>query len=451
MIFDLKDNSLKDEIGSFVSAFVGDYHYVIVDLPNEMDTVVLEALTQTDMIHLITSDRKKDLELTRRVVDRLEVTLQEKFQEEQIRVIVRSLHDKIYLSFEEINKYIDYHVYGSLPFLERRELTEHINTEHLEFTRGHHRSEYARAVTRIARQIGGVSVGLALGGGAALGLAHIGVIRVLEKEDIPVDIVVGSSMGALIGSLWVIGKSADELEGIAREFENKFSMLKLVDPPIFPVSGLVRGYAIKRWLKKHLGSRTFYNVKIPFKAIAYDLIRREELVIGSGSLVEAIRKSIAIPGVIKPVKQKERLVIDGGVLNPLPTNVLAGRGIKKIIAVNVLQSPDDVSEGFDITQHQMKKDREVPFYKAPWHYLKFRLLQALGKPFNPNISDIIIQTLQATEYVISEQSAQQADVVIHPDLVGIKWYQLDKVDELIKRGEKATLNALPEIKKLLQD
>jgi len=449
--FNPKDDSVKDIIGSFVSAFVGDYHYVVVDLPNEMEDVVLEALTHSDTIHLITSDRKKDLESIRRVVDRLETAMQEKFHEERIRVIVRSLHDKIYLSFEEINKYIDYHVYGALPAIHRSELTEKIDTENLVFVRSHSKSEYAKAVTRIARQIGGVSIGLALGGGAALGLAHIGVLRVLEKEDIPIDMIVGSSMGALIGGLWAIGKDSHGLEKVAREFQHKLSMLKLIDVPLIPISGLIRGKAIKRWLKKHYGNRTFYNVRTPFKVIAYDLIRREELVIDSGSIAEAVRQSIAIPGVIKPIEVKDQLIIDGGVLNPLPTNVLASRGIKKIIAVNVLQSPEDVSEGFDMTLHQKKKDKERPFLKAPWHYIKFRVLEAFCKPFDPNISDIIIQTLQASEYVISEQNAQQADVVIHPDLVGIKWHELDRVDDLIKRGEEATRNLLPEIKKLIAD
>jgi len=451
VIFDGEDSSLKDAIGSFVSAFVGDYHYVIVDLPNQMDDVVLEALTQSDTIHLITTDRKKDLESIRRVVDRLELTMKEKFREDHIRVIVRSLHDKIYLSFEEINKHIDYHVYSALPAIHRSELTEKIDSENMQFLRSHQKSEYAKAVTRIARQIGGVSIGLVLGGGAALGLAHIGVLRILEREDIPIDIIVGSSMGALIAALWAIGNDSDAIEKIAREFEKPLGIIKIIDPPLFPVSGFIRGFAIKRWLKKHYGGRTFYNVRIPLKIVAYDLIRREELVINSGSIVEAVRKSIAIPGVIKPVKNKEQLIIDGGVLNPLPTNVLTSRGIKKIIAVNVLQSPEDVSEGFDITQHQRKEERELPFYKAPLRFLKFRIANTLYKPFDPNISDIIIQTLQASEYVISEQNAQQADVVIHPDLVGIKWHQLGRVDDLIKRGEEAALNCLPEIKKLIED
>ena len=100
VMFDPEDASLKDAIGAFVSAFVEDYHYVVVDLPNEMDNVVLEALTQSDTVHLITTDREKDLDLTRRVVDRLEKKLQGRFREERIRVIVRAFHSEIYLSFE---------------------------------------------------------------------------------------------------------------------------------------------------------------------------------------------------------------------------------------------------------------------------------------------------------------------------------------------------------------
>jgi NTE family protein len=263
--------------------------------------------------------------------------------------------------------------------------------------------------------------------------------------------IVGSSMGGIVGSLWAIGRDAEAIEKIAREFEHPLSKFKLLDPPIVPVSGLVRGYAIRKWLKKHFGNRTFYNVRTPLKVVAYDLIRREEIVMDGGPIVEALAKSVAIPGVIRPAQDKDQLIIDGGVLNPLPTNVLSSRGIKKIIAVNVLQSPEDVSQGFDITKSQIKSKQAVLFRRAPMRFLKFRIAQAFFKLFEPNISDIIIQTLQASGYVISEQNAQLADIVIHPDLVGIKWYQLDKVTDLIQRGEEATRAQLPAIKKLIED
>lgn len=445
--FDPADTTLKKEIGLFVSAFVGDYPYVIVDLPNEMDEIVLETLTQSDFVHLITLDRPKDLELVRKDLDRLEETLRGKFREEKIRVILRPVHEKVFLSFEDINKKIDYSVHAILPAIPESDLTQEAVSRHLFFLRSQPKSEYAQAVVRIAREIGGVSVGLVLGGGAALGIAHIGVLRVLEKENIPIDVIVGSSMGALIASLWAVGKNADEIEGIAREFEKKEALLKLFDP-VFPVSGLIGGRAIKLWLKRHFGNRTFYNTRLPLKIVAYDLIRREEMVIDSGSLVEAIRQSIAIPGVIEPVQQKDRLIIDGGVLNPLPTNVLVKRGIKKIIAVNVLQSPEDVCAGFEMAKQAEAEEEQLPFQTAPFPFIKFRLYRFLLRPFRHNISDIIVRTLQASEYLLAEKSAQKADVFIHPDLVGINWYELYKVDELIKRGETAARQALADIKKL---
>ncbi len=450
VVFDSDDASLRKEISPLVSALVGDYHYVIVDLPNEMDDVVLEMLTQSDSVHLISSDRRRDLEQIRKVINGLEISLKEGFRVDKIRVIIRAVHAKVYLSFEEINRFIDFDVYTMLPLVPRSELIEHVKTDNVSFLRSDPRSEYSKTITRISREIGGVRVGVVLGGGAALGIAHIGVIRVLEEEGIPVDVVAGSSMGALIGSMWTVGKSASELETIAREFEKKSTMLKLFDP-VFPISGLIGGRAIKRWLKKYLGNRTFYSCKIPFKVVSYDLVRREEIVHNSGSLVNAVRESIAIPGVIEPIKQKGRVIIDGGVLNPLPTNVLAGLGIKKIIAVNVLQSPEDVSEGHDMQLYQQKKVANIPFWKNPFQFILFRCGRFLRNIIDPNISDIIVRTLQASEYVIAEQSAQQADVTIHPDLIGINWYELNRVDDLIKAGEDAAREHLPAIKSLIEE
>jgi len=448
--FDPSDNNLKKQISIFVSALVGEYHYVVVDLPNDMDDAVLETLTQSDLVHLVTWDRRSDLEETRKVIDRLEMVHKEKFREEKIRVIIRGVHDQIYLSFEEINKVIDYHVYTMLPYVRESDLNGDARLKNVSFMNCADMSEYGKTLKRIAREIGGVMVGLVLGGGAALGVAHVGVIRVLEKENIPVDVVVGSSMGALVGALWCVGRNAHELEVVAREFEKKSAMLNLFDP-VIPISGLVQGGKITKWLRKHLGSKTFYSLKIPLKIVAYDLIRREEIVITRGSLVEAVRKSVAIPGVLEPVREGEKVIIDGGVLNPLPTNVLAGLGIKKIIAVNVLQSPDDALQSFEIIKKRENELRDIQFSNNPVHYLSFRFSKMISKLFTPNIADIIVRTLQATEYVIAQQSSQLADIVIHPDLVGINWFELNQVDELIKRGEKATRDHLPEIKKLLEE
>ena len=168
-----------------------------------------------------------------------------------------------------------------------------------------------------------------------------------------------------------------------------------------------------------------------------------------GSLVDAVRKSIAIPGVIKPIMEGKQMIIDGGVLNPLPTNVLTDMGVKKIIAVNVLQSPEEVDWSQKRKMKILMKCLDMPFSKHPFKFIGFRLGRYLSNVFTPNIADIIVRTLQATEFVIAEQSAKQADVLIHPDLKGISWFELYEVNKLIKRGEEAAEKALPAIKALV--
>lgn len=449
IVFDGTDASLKKHISPLVSTLVGAYHYVVVDLPNDMDDFVMEILNQSDIIHLVAGDRRKDLELARNVIHRVQSSFKENFRADKIHVIIRSVHEKMYMSYEEIHKTLDFHVYTVLPHMDVQEFKNIFETKILKIHQCDEHTEYSKAIKRIARQIGGVMVGVVLGGGAALGVAHVGVIRVLEEENIPVDIVSGSSMGALIAALWALGKNAKELEAIAREFEKHSGLWKLFDL-IIPIKGLIGGRAIRNWLYGHLGNHTFESTKFPLKIIAYDLLHREELVITEGSLVEAVRRSIAIPGVLPPICEKDRVIIDGGVLNPLPTNVLSRAGVKKIIAINVLQSPQDVSDGYDMTQHKLREEEAISFREHPLKFLSIHIGRFFEKIFTPNIPDIIVRTLQATEYVIAEQSAHQADIVIHPNLVGINWFELYRVDDLIKNGEEATRKALPRIKKLTE-
>lgn len=448
--FDSADTAIVSHISLFVAALVNDYDYVVVDLPNEMDDVVLKTLTQSDMVHLVTGDDPEDLQTTRQVIYKLEENLKENFNLEKIRVILSGTQKTSSKPFAELNSQIDFTLNMKLPHINSSELNVAIVNSLLAVVLPNPESDYAKLVRAEARKIGGVMVGLVLGGGAALGVAHVGIVRVLEREKIPIDIVVGSSMGALLASLWVTGSNAQQLEKIAREFQQKKAIWKLFDP-VIPISGLVAGRAIRRWLRRHLGDKTFFDAQILLKVVAYDLIKREEIIIDSGDLVEAVRRSISIPGVIEPVLENDRVIIDGGVLNPLPTNVLTNFGIKKIIAVNVLQSPEDVTRGFMEEKKRLKAESKVVFREAPWRFLQVRAKNAFMKLFPTNISDIIVRSLQASEYVIAEQSARYADIVIHPDLAGINWFELYKVDELIKSGEEAAMKALPAIQKLVKE
>ncbi len=135
-------------------------------------------------------------------------------------------------------------------------------------------------------------------------------------------------------------------------------------------------------------------------------------------------------------------------MNPLPTNILVNSEVKQIIAVNVLQSSEDVIKGYEKTQKELKKALDVPFLADPWYFIDTRIKFWVSRTFFPNISDIIVRTLEASESVIADQSGKAATVLIHPDLEGLNWFELYNADILIKRGENAARKQIDKIKKL---
>lgn len=445
--FDPTDKSIIDHISEFVSRFIDEYRYVIVDLPSDMDDVVMKTLSQSDFIHLLMLRKRDTLESGRLVLNRIEAALKEDFNEERVKVIIAGVHAHRNVSEETVRSILDFQASAFLPQIQRKDLSLMMETDALAFMALSRSSNYARQITRMARQISGVSVGLVLGGGAAFGLAHIGVIKVLEEEGIGVDVIVGSSMGALIGGLWAIGYHAADLEKMALEFKKRSNLIKLIDI-VFPLSGIISGKAVMAWLYNKYGKRTFRDTKIPLKIVAYDLLHRRDVIIEEGGLVEAVRKSISIPGVFQPILTKNQMIIDGGVMNPLPTNVLVESDVKRIIAVNVLQTPEDVIRGYETAQREIQKASQISFVRAPISYIVTHFKFWMNRRFFPNISDIIVRTLEASESLIAKESGRAADVVIHPDLAGLNWYELYQAEELIRRGEAAARKHIEQLRRI---
>src|SRR3989338_4264170 len=186
-------------------------------------------------------------------------------------------------------------------------------------------------------------IGLALGSGAAFGLAHIGVLRVLEREKIPIGVVSGASIGALIAAMWGIGLGSREIENISARLKIKLNIMRLLDFT-FPISGILAGRRLKRFLRAILGDRTLEDLKIPVKIIVYDLANRETVIVDKGRLLDAVYKSIAVPGIFQPIIEEGRMFVDGGVSDPVPVDALFKSGAKKAIAVNVLPGPRNICE-----------------------------------------------------------------------------------------------------------
>jgi len=387
--------SRKKDVSPRLTAFTGDYHYVLVDVRESAPEVSFEILKQSDASYILSPSDESSLLEVSKLIKKLESSFG-KHAQKSVSVILKEDSHYDETSYIEKSKILSKDVYASLP-------ANSIN--------------YKKAVRRIARELAGLRLGLALGSGAAMGLAHIGVLKTLEKEKIPVDIIAATSMGALIAAFWAAGFKAAEIEKAASSFKSKLRTLFLVDPTI-PIRGLIKGKAVRRILKSYLGSKTFYDIKFPLKVISCDIRKRKERIIDKGLLVDAVMASIAIPGVFHPVEHIPGVqLVDGGIVNAVPVSVLSRMGVKRIIAVNTLPSPEDIV--------RMEKKRL-------------------------NIYDIIVNSFQAMEFTIAENSCRQADVYLHPIPRLADWYEFYKAKLFIKTGENHAKKALPEIKKLIR-
>ena len=173
-------------------------------------------------------------------------------------------------------------------------------------------------------------IGLALGGGGGKGTAHIGVLSALEARSFPIDIVVGTSIGAIVGSLYAVGYSAQAIE----EWFKKGATIRILERDTTS-SGLIGTGRIESLLHDALGDRTFLDTKLPFAVVAVDLIGGEEVVLQDGGLVEAVMASMAVPGVFPPVRLDDRILIDGGVRNNVPVDVAFRLGADRVVAVDL--------------------------------------------------------------------------------------------------------------------
>jgi NTE family protein len=423
-------------IAPLFGAVVKRYGHILVDLPNEASASVFACLTQSDQIYVLAKDDDEHLYRTRLLLQDLRAHSADVAP--KAKVILTAVYETGNPVVEEAKAKAGQEISYLLRWIESADIVDSVDG--VPYVLRRPMDAYSLVVRRIARELGNVLVGLALGSGAARGLGHIGVIRVLEQAGIAVDIVAGSSMGALIAAAWAVGKSADEMEQIALRIRGKRAFLKLLDP-VFPGAGVIRGIRVANFLHSIVGNLTFADTLIPLKIVAADLNTTEEVVFEHGPLVEAIRASISIPGIFRPVVSNGRVLIDGGIADPVPVNLLAHAGASKIIAVNTIPNAEQMRERdryrMELRRARGNGQRETMRETGPM----------IDTP--SGIINIYMRSMQAMQSHMAEEACLNADVVLRPVLADSIWYDFYHPDRYIRCGEESAQAALPQLKELV--
>lgn len=276
-----------------------------------------------------------------------------------------------------------------------------------EFT--HIRESVARHREQTGRR--GPSVGIALGSGAARGLAHIGVLTVLERAGIEVDMIAACSIGAVIGAMIACGARLQEVTRIASQI-SRVRMLAYTDLTL-PTKGLLSGQRVQAFLKKHFGETRFEEAAIPLVLAATDILTGDEVVMDSGPIVDGVRASMSIPGVFVPHKVADRYLVDGGLVNPVPVDYLRAAGIDVCISVNVVP----------------RVDRK---------YIE-----------DPSTVDVLLNAFDIMEHRVILSKGQTPDVEICPAVDQVSGIEFWRASELIRLGEEAALGHIDQIRELV--
>lgn len=283
---------------------------------------------------------------------------------------------------------------------------------------------YPRAVVRAALLVAAVALGigctqhatptkpkriaLVLGGGGARGFAHVGVLRVLAQERIPIDLVVGTSAGSLIGALYADRGNVARLErlceNITREDVFDFSLIGITRGPL-------AGEALERLVERQMHAKSFSTLRVPFVAVATDLATGAEVELDDGPVSQAVRASSAIPGVFRPVVLGEQALVDGGVVSPIPVDVARRRGADIVIAVDISQ--------------------------------------ALPPETEKNAYAVALRSFSILSREIGRQQLKGADVVISPDVGDLSPFDFNHKEPLVAAGVQAATAAMPAIRAVL--
>jgi NTE family protein len=246
-------------------------------------------------------------------------------------------------------------------------------------------------------------IGLALGGGAARGFAHIGVIQVLEENGIRADLVAGTSAGSLVAALYASGRSGLEMASLAMTMDEG-----AITDWSFPARGLIRGEALARYVREQTGGKTIEQMRLPLGIVATDLDSGNAILFQRGDTGAAVRASSAVPAVFQPVKIGAREYVDGGLVSPVPVRFARQMGAELVIAVDISSPPDGNATG--------------------------------------DLMTMLLQTFAIMGRSINQFELRDADIVLRPSLAGVSSADFTARRRAIQAGRDAALVMLPSLK-----
>ncbi|MFA5052620.1 MAG: patatin-like phospholipase family protein [Parcubacteria group bacterium] len=261
------------------------------------------------------------------------------------------------------------------------------------------------------------TIGIALGGGASKGLAHIGVLKALNEARIPIDFIAGTSMGALVGGWYAMDGDISSMEDFISALQKR-ERKSLAKISLKKGQPRIKNEFIMKIIERQFGSHRIENCKIPFKAVATNVKTGDEIILAKGKMADAIKASTAIPIVFDPVEVNGKILADGGLVNPVPADVVRKMGADIVIAVDVS------TQWFDVSA-----------FSANLLNLK-------------NIESAVYSLIGVFGYQIAKERLKRADMVLNPPVLGYRWLDFSEAEHIIAAGYKTAKDSYDKICRL---
>ncbi|QQL44154.1 patatin-like phospholipase family protein [Sulfuriroseicoccus oceanibius] len=288
-------------------------------------------------------------------------------------------------------------------------------------------------------------VGLALSSGCARGLADVGVIAVLEQAGVKIDAVAGTSMGAYIGALFAAGYRSEQMELMARRIKTIDVVLGVLDVELPPVKGLLKGQKVEDVFRRELKSLHFEDLRLPLYVVAANLETLERVVFSQGPVLQAVRASCSIPGVMCPYEYGGVRYVDGAVVDPLPVSILRHtEGCDIVLAVNTIPTVGDLGASAMV-------DRDPDAKQSRIEQLGRWLGQWANLAAPGNIGDTLSRSVLALQIRLADKASRKADVCMHLKETGNHWHDYHNHQHYIEHGRAIAEAKIDEVKRVIAE